>query len=310
MDNYGWLRADNWQDVMRDPSVLDKDIRAYLEAENAFVEQELATTKTLQETLFREMKGRIKEDDSSVPTRDGDYEYGVKYVTGGQQPVFVRKDLADGDETVLLDGNKEADGKEYYRIGGASHSPDHKLVAFGFDDKGSEYYTLTIREAGSHENLPDLISDTSGGGVWSADGQYIFYVRLDKNHRPSKLYRHKLGTSVGDDVLVHEEKDAGFFMSCGKTQSGDWIVIDCHDHQTSESWLIPATDPAAKPRLVAARKPGIEYSMDEAHGQLYILTNAGDAEDFRIVTAPADNPGPENWTDLVGHVHGTLILEP
>ncbi len=308
-DDYAWLRADNWQEVMRDPSVLDADIRTYLEAENAWVENTMAPTESLQETLFGEMKGRIKEDDSSVPSPDGEYSYGVKYITGGQQPLFVRTNHDGQDETVLVDGNKEADGKEYFRIGGASHSPDHKLVAFGYDDKGSEFFTLVLREAGTSENLADVIPDTSGSGVWSADCKHIFYIRLDENHRPSKLFRHEIGSPVADDVLVHEEPDAGFFMSVGKSQSGDWIIIDCHDHQSSESWLIPATDPVSPPRLIEAREPGHEYSVDEAHGVLYILTNSGDAEDFRIVTAPVSDPARKNWQDLVPHTPGTLILD-
>ena len=308
-DDYGWLRADNWQEVMRDPTVLDADIRAYLEAENAWVKNTMAPTDSLQETLFAEMKGRIKEDDSSVPSPDGKYSYGVKYITGGQQPLFVRSNHDGNDETVLVDGNQEADGKDYFRIGGASHSPDHKLVAFGYDDKGSEFFTLVLREAGASENLADVIADTSGSGVWSADCSYIFYIRLDENHRPSKLFRHKIGSPVADDVLVHEEPDAGFFMSVGKSQSGDWIIIDCHDHQSSESWLIPATDPVASPRLIEPRKPGHEYTVDEAHGILYILTNSGDAEDFRIVTAPVSDPARKNWQDLVPHTPGTLILD-
>ncbi|MEE4239449.1 MAG: S9 family peptidase, partial [Anderseniella sp.] len=135
------------------------------------------------------------------------------------------------------------------------------------------------------------------------------YVRLDENHRPSKLYRHEIGTPVETDVLVHEETDPGFFMSCGKSQSGDWIIIDCHDHQTSECWLIPANDPAAKPKLVAARETAHEYSVDEGGGLLYILTNADDAEDFKIVTAPATDPGKENWQELVPHTAGTLIID-
>ncbi len=308
-DDYGWLRADNWQEVMRDPSVLDADIRTYLEAENAWVKNTMAPTESLQETLFGEMKGRIKEDDSSVPSPDGEYSYGVKYITGGQQPLFVRTNHDGGDETVLVDGNREADGKEYFRIGGASHSPDHKLVAFGYDDKGSEFFTLVLREAGTSENLADVIPDTSGSGVWSADCKHIFYIRLDENHRPSKLFRHKIGSPVADDVLVHEETDPGFFMSVGKSQSGDWIIIDCHDHQSAESRLIPAKEPLTPPRLIEPREPGHEYSVDEAHGVLYILTNSGDAEDFRIVTAPVGDPAARNWQDLVPHTPGTLILD-
>ena len=309
IDDYAWLRDAKWQDVMRDPSVLTPDIRAHLEAENAWTEAALSPTKALQETLFGEMKGRIKEDDSSVPSPDGQYSYGVKYVTGGQQPLFIRTPRDGGNETVLVDGNREAEGKDYFRFGGASHSPDHKLVAFGFDDKGSEFFTLILREADTGKSLADVIPDSSGSAIWSADSSHVFYIKLDENHRPSKLYRHKIGTPVETDVLVHEEKDPGFFMSCGKSQSGDWIVIDCHDHQTSECWLIPANDPAAKPRLIAKRETGHEYSVDEGGGLLYILTNSGDAEDFRIVTAPATDPGQENWMDLVPHKAGTLIID-
>jgi oligopeptidase B len=292
VDDYAWLRDPKWQDVMRDPSVLTPEIRTYLEAENAWTETTMAPTSGLQETLFAEMKGRIKEDDSSVPSADGPHAYGVKYVTGGQQPLFIRTPRDGGNETVLVDGNAEAEGKEYFRFGGASHSPDHKLTAFGFDDKGSEFFTLVLRDAGTGENLADIIPDTSGSAVWSADSSHVFYIKLDENHRPSKLYRHKIGTPVDTDVLVHEENDPGFFMSCGKSQSGDWIIIDCHDHQTSECWLIPANDPQAKPRLIAPRETGHEYSVDEGGGLLYILTNSGDAEDFRIVTAPVDCTRP------------------
>jgi oligopeptidase B len=308
-DDYGWLRDAKWQDVMRDPGVLTPSIRTYLEAENAYTAAQMAPTGALQEKLFAEMKGRIKEDDSSVPSPHGPYSYGVKFVTGGQQPMFIRTPRDGGAETVLVDGNKEAEGKEYFRFGGASHSPDHAIVAYGFDDKGSEYFTLVLRDAASGENLADQLSDTSGSAVWSADSRHVFYIRLDENHRPSKLYRHEIGTPASADVLVHEEKDPGFFMSCGKSQSGDWIIIDCHDHQTSECWLIPAAAPTTPPRVIAPREEGHEYSVDEGGGQLYILTNSNKSEDFRIVTAPVDNPAHENWQDLVPHTPGTLIID-
>ena len=308
-DDYGWLRDAKWQDVMRDPAVLTPAIRTYLEAENAYTAARMASTSALQDKLFAEMKGRIKEDDSSVPSPHGPYSYGVKFVTGGQQPMFIRTPRDGGHESVLVDGNREAEGKDYFRFGGASHSPDHNTIAFGFDDKGSEFFTLVLRDAGSGTNLPDQVSDTSGSAVWSSDSRHLFYIRLDENHRPSKLYRHEIGTPASADVLVHEEKDPGFFMSCGKSQSGDWIIIDCHDHQTSECWLIPATDPTAPPRVIAPREDGHEYSVDEGGGQLYILTNSGEAEDFRIVTAPVDAPSRDNWQDLVPHTPGTLIID-
>ncbi|MEO1114367.1 MAG: S9 family peptidase [Pseudomonadota bacterium] len=307
-DNYGWLRADNWQEVMRDPSVLDADIRAYLEAENAYQETVMQPTAGLQETLFKEMRGRIKEDDSSVPSPDGPYAYGMKFETGGQQPIFFRTPRDGGAETVLLHGDTEAEGKAYFRIGGASQSPDHKLLAWAYDDKGSEYYSLQLRDTETGKDLNYSIPDTAGGGVFSADSDFVFYVRLDDNHRPSKLFRHKVGSDPSEDVLVHEELDAGFFMGVGKTQSGETIIIDIHDHETSEVWMIPANRPETPPMLIAPRDTGVEYSIDDHGDTLYILTNLGDAEDFKIVTAPKATPGREFWTDLVPHKPGCLIL--
>lgn len=307
-DDYGWLRADNWQEVMRDPSVLDPDIRAYLEAENAYQDAIMEPTRELQEKLFAEMRGRIKEDDSSVPAPDGKFAYGMKFETGGQQPIFFRTPRDGGEETILLHGDKEADGKAYFRIGGASQSPDHKLLAWAYDDKGSEYYSLQIRDVASGKDLDYSIADTGGGGVFSTNGRFVFYVRLDDNHRPSKLFRHEIGTDPAGDVLVHEEEDAGFFMGVGKTQSGDTILIDIHDHETSEVWMIPADQPELPPVLIAPRDTGVEYSVEDHGDTLYILTNLGDAEDFKIVTAPKVTPGREFWSDLVQHKPGCLIL--
>ena len=317
-DDYAWLRAENWQEVMRKPDVLASDIRTYLEAENAYLDDGLAHTTDLQATLFAEMKGRIKEDDSSVPSPDGAYAYGVRYVTGGQHPKLVRIPREQigkeaPDEDVLVDGDKEAEGKAYFRLAGAMHAPDHSRLAWAFDDKGSEYFTLLIRDLASGDDLADRIPDTAGGGVWSACGRYLFYVRLDENHRPSKLFRHEVGTDPETDVLVHEEADAGFFMGVGKTQSGRFIVIDVHDHETSEVHLIPSDEPTAAPVLVAARDTAVEYGVeDDGKDHLMILTNDGGAEDFRIVTVAVSDvlagKGRAAWRDLVTHVPGRLIL--
>ena len=307
-DPYAWLRADNWQEVMREPEKLPGDICDFLEAENAYTQEVMADTKDLQEKLFEEMKGRIKEDDSSVPTPDGPYAYGSKYVTGAQHPMLTRMPREGGGETILIDGNVEAEGKTFFRLAGASHSNDHKFMAWAFDDKGSEFFTLRVRDLETGKDLDDEMTETGGGGVWSADGKYLFYIRLDENHRPSKLYRHEMGTDTASDVLVFEEKDAGFFMGVGGTQSDRFIVIDIHDHQTSECWLIPSDDPTAEPQLIAPRETAVEYSVDEANGELFILTNADGAEDFKIVTAPVDKPARENWQDLVTHKGGNLVL--
>ncbi|MHA1189443.1 MAG: S9 family peptidase [Alphaproteobacteria bacterium] len=307
-DDYAWLRADNWQEVMRDPDVLDADIRSYLEAENALFKEQMADTDTLRETLFREMRGRIKEDDSTVPLADGPWAYAVRYVEGGQHPLMVRQPRDGGEEAVLIDGNELARDKAYFKLGGFTHAPSHGLIAWSFDDKGSEYFTVRFRDPATGADVDDIIADTGGGVVWSADSAHVFYVRMDDNHRPSKVYRHEIGTPASADVLVYEEIDPGFFVGLGKTQSARFIVIDCHDHETSEVHVIDADDPAGTPRLIAPRITGQEYSLDEAGGKYFILTNADDAKDFKIVSAPVDAPDRENWADLVAHTPGQLIL--
>ncbi len=307
-DDYAWLRADNWQEMFQNPAVLDPAIRAHLETENTYQSELMADTAALREALFAEMKGRIKEDDSSIPDPDGPFAYGVRYVTGGEQPHYVRTPRDGGAEELILDGDKEAAGKAYFRIGGASHSPDHKLLAWAYDDKGSEFFTMRVRDLANGADRDDIVTDTGGGGVWSSASDALVYTRLDANHRPSKVFVHALGTPAADDRLIYEEPDPGYFVGVGKSQSDDWIFIDVHDHETSEVHMVPATDPLAPPRMIAARETGVEYSVDEGGGTLYILTNAGGAKDFKIVTAPADAPGRDNWTDLIAHESGRLIL--
>jgi len=307
-DDYAWLRAGNWQEVMRDPAALAGDIRAYLEAENAYTKSVLAETETLQEKLFQEMKGRIKEDDSTVPSPDGMWSYFVSFVTGGQHPLFCREPFGGGEKQVLLDGNALAEGKAYFQIGGASHSHDHRLLAYGFDDKGSEYYTLKLRDLNSGADLADTVPDTAGGGVWSADCQWVFYTRLDENHRPRQVYRHRVGTSASEDVLVYDEPDSSFFVSVGDTQDRRYIVIQTGDHQTSEVHLIDARQIDARPVLVAARENGHEYSVEHHDGRLIILTNSGDAEDFRIAEAPIGGER-DRWSEIEPHRHGRLIID-
>lgn len=311
-DPYAWLRADNWQEVMRKPEVLAADIRAHLEAENAYAKAALAPLQPLKETLVKEMRGRIKEDDASVPAPNGAYAYGTRYRDGGQHPLFVRAPRngvsSGGEETILLDGDALAEGKAYFRFGGASHSDDHTLMAWSADDKGSEKYTLRIRDLASGEDLPDTVEETSSGGVWSADGTSVFYTRLDDNHRPSKVFRHRVGTDPATDELIYEEKDSGFFVGVGRTQSGRFLVIDCHDHQTSEVWLLDLHAKDAALFCVSPREVGHEYSVEDQGDALIILTNADGAEDFKIVTASLSVPGRDSWTDLVAHEPGRLIL--
>jgi len=308
-DDYAWLRAANWQEVMRDPSLLDAEIRAYLEAENAYTDAALADTKGLQETLFAEMKARLKEDDSTVPSPDGPFDYYSSYVTGGQYPLLCRRKRGGGEESVLLDGNAEAKDKTYWSLGGTAHSPDHLLYAYSTDDKGSELYTVRIRDLTTGQDLPDMIADTRSSLVWANDSKTLFYVRVDDNHRPKYVCAHVLGQPVESDRVVYEEQDAGFFVGLGQTQSAKFILIDANDHETSEIYLVDADDPASPPRVVAARRRGHEYHVEHHGERLIITTNSGGAEDFRIVEAPLAAPGEESWRNVVPHKSGCLILE-
>jgi oligopeptidase B len=309
VDEYGWLRAANWQEVMRDPAALDPEIRAYLEAENAYADATLADTTALQEALFAEMKGRIKEDDSSVPAPDGGFEYYASYVIGGQYARLCRRPRGGGPEEVLLDGNSEAEGKAYWQLGAAAHSHDHRLLAYAVDDKGSELCTVRIRDLATGKDLPEVLPDTRGALVWARDSRTLFYVRLDDNHRPLFVYRHRVGTPADQDVLVYAEPDSGFYVGVDETQSGRFVLIDAHDHQTSEVFLIDSDRPESAPRVVEPRTHGHEYSVDHHGDRLYVLTNSGGAEDFRICEAPLSAPGMASWREVVPHKPGRLIRD-
>lgn len=311
VDDYAWLRAGNWQEVMRDPARLAADIRAYLEAENAYCEAALAGTKGLQETLFAEMKARLKADDSTVPAANGPYEYFSTFVKGGQYPRLCRRSRGAGAETdqVLLDGNAEAKGKAYWDLGGHAVSPDHKLLAYATDDKGSELYTIRFRNLETGEDLPDVIADTRGELQWAADSRTLFYIRLDANHRPLFVYRHRLGTPASTDALVFEEKSSAYYVSVGKTQSQRFILVNSHDHQSTEIYLIDAAAPELAPRLIAARSLGHEYHVEHEGERLVITTNSAGAEDFRVVEAPLADPSMANWREIVPHQSGRLIIE-
>ncbi|MBH9987889.1 S9 family peptidase [Bartonella sp. W8098] len=307
-DFYHWLRAENWQEVFKKPELLDENIRNHLEEENAYQETLMADTKELQQALFVEMKGRIKEDDSSVPVKEGPYAYGVSFTTGGEQPHYFRTPRNGGEAVVYLDGDALAKGKDYFRLGAVQHSPDHKKCAWTYDDKGSEFYTTKLRDLGSLSDSAETILNTAGDVVWDANSEGFFYTNVDENHRPSKLYYHKLGTEQQADKLVFEEKDPGFFLSVGGSSLNDVIYIDIHDHETSEVWLIPAKDPTSAPKCVRKRQKGVEYSLTEGGDVFYILTNINGAKDFKIMSAPFDKPTEENWSEVVPHQRSRLIL--
>ena len=307
-DDYHWLKADNWQEVMHDPSLLPQDIRDYLEAENSYHEEQMAVTATLQENLFAELKGRIKEDDSSVPAPDGAYFYYSATVTGGQYARYCRKLRDGGSEQIMFDGDLLAKGHDYFSFGGISLSPDQSLAAWSYDNKGSEFYDLRIRDLTTGLEHEDLLLNTSGGAVWAADGKSIFYTTQDQNHRPLKTYRHILGTDQAADILIHDEKDTGLFTGVGTTSSEKFITVDIHDHDTSEVWLIDADKPSEAPRLMVSRGEKIEAEIEHWNDKFLIKTNKNGAEDYKIVEAPISNPSPENWTDLIPHRPGIFLV--
>ena len=308
-DDYAWLKDANWQEVLRDPGVLDPDIRGYLDAENAYTESLLGRTEALQKTLVAEMRGRIKEDDSSVPAMDGPFAYMRKFREGGQHEMFGRMPRDGGAETIILDGDRLAAGHAYFKFGGARHSPDHRLEAWSADTNGSEYFAIRVRDWATGEDGIDIVENTDGGVVWTLDSQAFFYVRLDDNHRPMQVWRHRLGSAQADDVLIYQESDSGWFTHIHESASGRFCVIAGGDHETSEQRLIDLADPDAQPRLVTARQDGVQYDVADRGDMLFILTNADGAIDFKIVTAPLASPARANWRDLIAYRAGIYVLD-
>ncbi len=307
-DDYAWLRDADWQRVMQDPTALDAEIRAYLEAENEYTAAMMAPLAGGIETLFQEMKGRIKADDSSVPLPDGAFAYFRRYREGGEHPLICRQPRDGGAETLMLDGDAEAEGRAYFKLSGCEHSPDHKLLAYAADFNGSEIFAIKFRDLATGGDLADVIEGTHGNFAWAPDGSALYYTILDENHRPCAVRRHVVGTDAGDDQEVYREHDAGFFVGVSVTESRRFLVIDAHDNQTSEVRLLDTNDAGADWRVVAPRQAGHEYDVTHWNGELLIRTNLGGAEDFKIVAAPIDAPGPENWRDVVAHEPGQLIL--
>ena len=307
-DPYFWLRADNWQDLFEAPEKLAPEIKAYLDAENAWFEDNFATaTAGIRDTIFQEIKGRIKEDETGIPTPDGAFAYNSRMEEGKQYPILVRTPRDGGPETVLLDCNAEA-GDGYFGFGGADHDPSHKLLAWLADRQGSEVYTVQIRDLETGKDTGEIIEEVAEGVVWAPDSKSFYYVEYDDSHRPFRVRQHMLGLPQAADAIVYEELDPGFFVGVDEMLSRSHIVIDVHDHQTSEVWLIDNAEGGA-PRVVSPRLVGREYDVDERNGQLFIRTNADGAEDFKIAVAPIADPRIETWRDLVPHQEGVLILD-
>ena len=305
-DEYAWIRAKNWQEVLRDPSRLPADIRAHLMAENAYADAVLAPTADLQMALVREMRARIQEDDSEPPQVDGPYAYYSRYRPGGQHRIYCRRPRAGGDETVLIDGDARAEGKPFFRIASTRHSPDHAKFAWSGDDLGSELLTVLVRDVERGEDLPDRIARATSDIVWMRDSSGYLYVEQDENHRPFRVMLHRLGTRQDQDVEVFAEPDPAWFIGIESTRRKRAALVTVHGHDASETHVIDLDAPASKPTLVAPRKAGVFYDVMD-HGDCFFLRTNAQARDFRIVVAPRGASREADWRDVVPHEAGHFI---
>ncbi len=308
IDDYAWMKDDNWQKVLRDPSLIKPDVRDHLLAENAYTKAMLAPTEALQTTLFEEMKGRIKQDDASVPMTDGPWAYASRYQTGAQHPIHVRTPRNGGPEEILLDEEAESQGQGFYEVGAARHAPNHKLYAWAVDNQGSEVYKIFIRDLATGKVLASPVESSTGDFCFSPDSAWLFWTYRDDNGRPSKIYRRPVRGTSADDVLIYDEPDEGFFIGVDTLSSDRYIAISCGNQETSEVLLIPAEDPTAKPRIVQSRESGLRYEVDHWNDHFVIRTNADGAVDWKLVTAPEATPGRAHWQDWCPHQPGRLIV--
>ncbi|MEM9705840.1 MAG: S9 family peptidase [Pseudomonadota bacterium] len=310
VDNYGWLRAENWQQVLDDPSTLPEDIRAVLDAENAYYGEMTSDLESLREALFSEMRARIKENDESAPMRDGAYLYWIGYRDGGEYPIFKRRLVSGGDDEILYDGDKERGASKFFSIGSVTQSPDHIFIAYSVDRLGAEDFTIKVRDIATGEDLPDTIDGAYGGDVaWISDASGFYYIERDESSRPRRVKQHLLGQAPGDDRVVYEEPDDAFFLSLSKTLSGTYVVITSSSQITSEVRVVDAADNGAEAQIIEPRRNGVEYYVNHRGDNFYIMTNEDGAVDFKLVETPVTTPARENWVDIRPHRPGVTIVD-
>jgi oligopeptidase B len=291
VDDWYWLRDRD------DPAVLE-----HLEAENAYTKAALAHTEPLQQQLYDEMVARIQETDLSVPARKGEWWYYGRTVEGQQYPIACRRrGSEDGPEQVLLDENELAVGHDFLSVANDTVSPDQRMLAYAMDTDGGERYALRFRDLDTGTDLDDLVEGTYYGLAWAADNAHVFYTKVDDAMRPYQLWRHRVGSPADDDVLVFQEDDERFFLDVHGTRSEQYVLLVLESKVTSETWFLRADDPTGEFRVVAPREQGVEYSVDHHGDRFLIVTNADGAENFKLVEAPVDAPGRENWVDVVPH---------
>jgi oligopeptidase B len=310
-DDYAWLRAANWQQVIEDPKACPPDIKAHLDAENAYAAAGLHPLRALEKALVVEMRGRMVEDESDPPWKDGDWLYYERFRKGEQYPLACRKPVAGGRERILLDGAKEAKGLDYFDIGGHFVSNDHRLMAWSVDTTGSESYIIRVRDLATRADL-DRLEFTSGDVVWGRDGTFFYYIELDQSQRPWRVMRHRLGDPQSADAEIFREEGTGWFLSMDRTQDDRFGFIDVHDHETAEVHLLDLDDPNEVPVPVFPRVNGIEYEIDHHEGRLIVCTNhPGDTgrkrEDYAIVALPLGATDLSRAKTLVPETPGRAI---
>ncbi|SDC14999.1 oligopeptidase B Serine peptidase. MEROPS family S09A [Sphingomonas sp. YR710] len=290
-DPYFWLKDQKY------PVVDDPDVLAYLTEENAWFEAAMKPHETLVETLFAEMKGRLKEDDAGVPQKDGDWLYWWAFKPGSQYRIWYRKPIAGGDDAIILNEPAEAASAEYFRLQVLSISPGGRLAAWSSDTNGSERFVLKIRDLATGVDIETVSVITNGAVAWGTDSRSLAYTEVNEHWRTYRARLHILGTDPATDTTLYEEtEELGFNVGLGTTHDRQWIVIATGDNQTSEIRMVPAADPAAAPILISPRREKREYSVDSAHGILWILTN-DDHVNFRI--ARADPATPDQWETVI-----------
>ena len=305
-DDYSWIHQKNILEVLKDKEKLDPEVKKYLEEENSYTDFHLSDTKKIQKDLFNEIKGRIKLDDESLPYKDYKYEYWTKTTTKGNYSIKLRKKIGTNKNEEIWNGDveKEKLQTEYFGVGDLEVSFNDKYLGYSLDIKGSEYYTIYIREIESNKLITEKIEDTSGAITFSLDDKYIFYSKLDKNHRPRKIFRHKLGTKASEDELIFEEKSEAFTVGIGLSSDEKYYFITTSDHNTTEQYFFDTNEKVPKPKLIKKRKRGIIYAVNSWNEKFYNHTNEN-AEDFKIDVA--DNLEKPNWKVFIGAKEEVLI---
>ena len=309
VDNYFWMRLTDEQKIADNKDDQTKDVIDYLEKENEYYNTVTNYTKDFEENLFQEMKGRIKEDDSSVPYKDNGYYYITRYEIGKQYPIYSRKkENLNAEEEILFDVNKMSEGYDYFQLGGLNISPDNKLVVFATDTVSRRQYLLKIKNLETGEIYEDIIHNTTGGSVWANDNKTIFYTKKDPvTLRSEKIFRHVLGTPVADDVEVFHEKDDTFGTYVTKSKSKKYIIIGSYSTLSTEAQFLDADNPTGEFKLLQTREDNLEYNVAHYQNHFYLLTNKGGATNFKLMKTPVNKTNKENWVDVIPHREDTLL---